>query len=522
MFLSAQGPHMSLGFRPNTQVQLSNIHTVQNEGETYANRDLFSRTRREINALRSQNFGLISVFMAESMSPLQTEWLGVTHPLPESSGSGGFSSSPSTLTQLKDGIVTPEVEASMFGDAWAARWAFDPSNPPATVPSRDIALARRIRGERDRGDVPAPPSNVTSTKPATAPSHSSSNSSFGGTNTGASGLPRFQRPTGVGLSPSAHPPSGPASATAAEGDGTTSTSSLQSSDASAGSTDAPGTRKVRFRPGTVALAEIKRAQPDVAPLIKRLPFQRLIRELFQDIGGDYVVQGAAIAALQEAAEAFLISFMEDANLAAIKEKTVTVLPEHMRQAMRTRAAAAGKTIPDGPISSANILRLINGMEMKDDNQDASGGEESDEGDDDDPDSDERDSDGDSDHEEDKSGPVVARGVSAATTSSPPNPPMLQGLIPSAVTAYIGEKLMEYLLKNLESQDTPLQSNYSSSADSSLPVIVVIEDLRATLKIPDSVPLKIIAQFVRAHIVVSVLQSTIAELILFFVRIAEEV
>jgi histone H3 len=436
--------------------------------------------------------------MAESMSPLQTEWLGVTHPHPDSSGSGGFSSSPSTLPQLKDGIVTPEAEASMFGDAWASRWAFDPSNPPATVPARDIALARRIRGERDREDVPAPPSNVTSTKPATAPSHSSSNSSFGGTNTE------------------------PASATAAEGDGTTSTSSLQSSDASAGSTDAPGTRKVRFRPGTVALAEIKRAQPDVAPLIKRLPFQRLIRELFQDIAGDYVVQGAAIAALQEAAEAFLISFMEDANLAAIKEKTVTVLPEHMRQAMRTRAAAAGKTIPDGPISSANILRLINGMEMKDDNQDASGGEESDEGDDDDPDSDERDSDGDSDHEEDKSGPVVARGVSAATTSSPPNPPMLQGLIPSAVTAYIGEKLMEYLLKNLESQDTPLQSNHSSSADSSLPVIVVIEDLRATLKIPDSVPLKIIAQFVRAHIAVSVLQSTIAELILFFVRIAEEV
>ena len=38
----------------------------------------------------------------------------------------------------------------------------------------------------------------------------------------------------------------------------------------------------RFRPGTVALREIRRYQKSTELLIRKLPFQRLVREIAQD------------------------------------------------------------------------------------------------------------------------------------------------------------------------------------------------------------------------------------------------
>ena len=59
----------------------------------------------------------------------------------------------------------------------------------------------------------------------------------------------------------------------------------------------------RFRPGTVALREIRRYQKSTELLIRKLPFQRLVREIAQDFKTDLRFQASAIAALQEASEA---------------------------------------------------------------------------------------------------------------------------------------------------------------------------------------------------------------------------
>ena len=62
----------------------------------------------------------------------------------------------------------------------------------------------------------------------------------------------------------------------------------------------------RFRPGTVALREIRRYQKSTQLLIRKLPFQRLVREVAQKIKSDLRFQSTAILALQEAAESFLV------------------------------------------------------------------------------------------------------------------------------------------------------------------------------------------------------------------------
>ena len=61
----------------------------------------------------------------------------------------------------------------------------------------------------------------------------------------------------------------------------------------------------RYRPGTVALREIRRYQKSTDLLIRKLPFQRLVREIAQDFKTDLRFQGSAVLALQEASEAYL-------------------------------------------------------------------------------------------------------------------------------------------------------------------------------------------------------------------------
>lgn len=92
----------------------------------------------------------------------------------------------------------------------------------------------------------------------------------------------------------------------------------------------------RFRPGTVALREIRRYQRSTELLIRRLPFQRLVREIAQEHVTDIRFQGQALAALQEAAEAYLVGLFEDTNLCAIHAKRVTIQPRDMQLARRIR------------------------------------------------------------------------------------------------------------------------------------------------------------------------------------------
>ncbi|CED83540.1 histone h3 [Phaffia rhodozyma] len=83
----------------------------------------------------------------------------------------------------------------------------------------------------------------------------------------------------------------------------------------------------RYKPGTVALREIRRYQKSTELLIRKLPFQRLVREIAQDFKTDLRFQSSAIGALQEASEAYLVSLFEDTNLAAIHAKRVTIQPK---------------------------------------------------------------------------------------------------------------------------------------------------------------------------------------------------
>ncbi|KAG7450221.1 histone 3 [Guyanagaster necrorhizus] len=92
----------------------------------------------------------------------------------------------------------------------------------------------------------------------------------------------------------------------------------------------------RFRPGTVALREIRRYQKSTELLIRKLPFQRLVREIAQDFKTDLRFQSSAVMALQEAAEAYLVSLFEDTNLAAIHAKRVTIQPKDLALARRLR------------------------------------------------------------------------------------------------------------------------------------------------------------------------------------------
>jgi histone H3 len=95
----------------------------------------------------------------------------------------------------------------------------------------------------------------------------------------------------------------------------------------------------RYRAGTVALREIRRYQKSTELLIRKLPFQRLVREITGQFKVDMRWQSTAVLALQEAAEAFLVQTFEDTNLCAIHAKRVTIQPRDMRLALRISGRA---------------------------------------------------------------------------------------------------------------------------------------------------------------------------------------
>ncbi|KAH7280753.1 hypothetical protein KP509_36G013100 [Ceratopteris richardii] len=141
----------------------------------------------------------------------------------------------------------------------------------------------------------------------------------------------------------------------------------------------------RYRPGTVALREIRKYQKSTELLIRKLPFQRLVREIAQDykvsfnafarivylfvlssdnssfhwrvghengpfteqlfsvseyLMADLRFQSHAVLALQEAAEAYLVGLFEDTNLCAIHAKRVTIMPKDVQLARRIRGERA--------------------------------------------------------------------------------------------------------------------------------------------------------------------------------------
>ena len=92
----------------------------------------------------------------------------------------------------------------------------------------------------------------------------------------------------------------------------------------------------RYRPGTVALREIRKYQKSTELLLRKMPFQRLVREIAQDFRSWLRFQSSAILALQEATESYITGLFEDTNLVAIHAKRVTIFPKDMKLARRIR------------------------------------------------------------------------------------------------------------------------------------------------------------------------------------------
>ncbi|KAF8248865.1 histone-fold-containing protein [Wilcoxina mikolae CBS 423.85] len=119
---------------------------------------------------------------------------------------------------------------------------------------------------------------------------------------------------------------------------------------------APTRKKRRIRPGNLALREIRYYQKSTDLLIQKLPFVRLVREVAASYtdgahlgfglntaanGGVHRFQSTALAALQEAAEAYMVHLFEDANLLAIHAKRVTIMQKDIQLARRIRGAWGG-------------------------------------------------------------------------------------------------------------------------------------------------------------------------------------
>jgi histone H3 len=106
---------------------------------------------------------------------------------------------------------------------------------------------------------------------------------------------------------------------------------------SAGGSGSTGMKKsFRWRPGTVALREVRRLQKSTELLVAKAPFSRLVREIAETHKAGLRFQSTAVAAIQEATEAFVISLLSDANLTALHANRVTALPRDLQLVRRLR------------------------------------------------------------------------------------------------------------------------------------------------------------------------------------------
>merc|ERR1712066_759759 len=92
----------------------------------------------------------------------------------------------------------------------------------------------------------------------------------------------------------------------------------------------------RFRPGTVAIREIRKYQRSTDLLIRKLPFQRLVKDIAHEKNPELRFQASALLALQEAVEAYLVGLFEDTNLCAVHARRVTIMVRDIKLARRIR------------------------------------------------------------------------------------------------------------------------------------------------------------------------------------------
>ncbi|CRG95060.1 histone H3-like centromeric protein CSE4, putative [Plasmodium gallinaceum] len=98
-------------------------------------------------------------------------------------------------------------------------------------------------------------------------------------------------------------------------------------------------RPHRYRPGVLALKEIRAYQASTQLLIPKIPFVRVVKEitrLFELPDEQFRYTPEALLALQTAAEAYLVSLFEDAYLCSLHANRVTLMPKDIHLARRIR------------------------------------------------------------------------------------------------------------------------------------------------------------------------------------------
>lgn len=100
--------------------------------------------------------------------------------------------------------------------------------------------------------------------------------------------------------------------------------------------DVPRLRSKKYRPGQLALREIRRYQRSTDLLFKKAPFQRLVLEVASNFKSDLRFQSSAVMAIQEAAESYLVELFEDSQLCALHAKRVTLQAKDIHLARRLR------------------------------------------------------------------------------------------------------------------------------------------------------------------------------------------
>jgi histone H3 len=108
--------------------------------------------------------------------------------------------------------------------------------------------------------------------------------------------------------------------------------------ATKGSTNPEGVKKVhRFKPGTVALHEIRYQQKNSEGFcIRKANFRRLTREIGQNYRDDLRFSGNFIALFQFVVESYLIDLLKHAYLCSIHAKRQTLEPKDLQLARRIR------------------------------------------------------------------------------------------------------------------------------------------------------------------------------------------
>lgn len=112
------------------------------------------------------------------------------------------------------------------------------------------------------------------------------------------------------------------------------TATLQSNTSGSTATRTGKAVETRYRPGPVP--GMRKYQKSNDLILKKLPFERLVREIGQEVSAGCRFQSTAVLALQEAAEAVLISLFEDSALIALKSRRLKVMPRDLHLAIRIR------------------------------------------------------------------------------------------------------------------------------------------------------------------------------------------